>query len=93
MKIIGFTLFWNPTKKKWQKSVRYEEEDGWFVEHISDEMAQRFFRAVVNVGQAEMTCRHGRPWHQDCTACIRGVLADQIDRLSTAIEEYTDGMA
>lgn len=48
MKIIGFTLFWNGTKKCWQKSVKRDDEDGWFVEHISEEEAENHLRNVAS---------------------------------------------
>jgi hypothetical protein len=38
--LTGFTLFYNPSKKRWQKSLRYEGEVGWSVNHISETSAQ-----------------------------------------------------
>lgn len=40
--LTGFTLFFNPVKKNWQLSLRYEGVDGWDVKFVSDKEAQDF---------------------------------------------------
>jgi hypothetical protein len=42
--LTGFTLFYNPSKKCWQKSIRYEGEVGWSVTHVSEKTAETLLR-------------------------------------------------
>lgn len=50
MKISGFSLFYNVSRKQWQRSVRYENEPGWNVTHISEDEAQQVLQGLDGAG-------------------------------------------
>lgn len=50
MRIVGFSLFFNPERKQWQRSIRYEGETGWSITHIPEFEAQQVLGGIDGSG-------------------------------------------
>lgn len=59
MRYVGFTLFYNPTRKNWQMSVQPEGEPGWLVNQVTEERAQKVFRVLEQECIGEKFEEHG----------------------------------
>lgn len=75
-RLEGFTLFYQPTRKGWQMSVRRKGESGWDVKLVSEDQAQRLLAMLQPVGHPDgpvdlvsEVCRHGIPLVQICREC------------------------
>lgn len=53
MRIVGFSLFFNPTRKQWQRSIRYEGEPGWSVSHVGEDEAQQVLQGLSGAGDGK----------------------------------------
>jgi hypothetical protein len=51
VRIIGFSLFYNPSRKEWQRSIRHEGETGWSITYIPEQQAQRVLDGLDGAGQ------------------------------------------
>lgn len=63
--IDGFTLFYQPTRKGWQMSIRRTGEPGWDIKLVTEAEAQSIFTMIQAAGHPDgpMTLKPLASWH------------------------------